>query len=162
MGSPKVPLRAGPCICPSDRTTQPSSGQRSSSQSGAARSPTSRSRIRMVSTETQRLLVPQAGIDEGLRRGVRATGKAEKFRRLRREARTFRGDREILPKAQAVSEWVPSALQALPFDVPCASCAPGRARAGSAPVCCAGPDRPRCRARGDQSRAARRSPSRSG
>src|SRR5712692_9456598 len=54
-----------------------------------------------VSTETLRLWVRQADIDEGLRQDGLTTAETEEVRRLRREVKTLREEREILLKAAA-------------------------------------------------------------
>jgi transposase len=54
-----------------------------------------------VSTETLRLWVRQAEIDEGVRRDGLTTDETEEVRRLRREVRQLREEREILVKAAA-------------------------------------------------------------
>ena len=54
-----------------------------------------------VSTETLRLWVRQADIDEGRRHDGLTTQETEEVRRLRRENRILREEREILLKAAA-------------------------------------------------------------
>jgi transposase len=54
-----------------------------------------------VSTETLRLWVRQADIDEGLRQDGLTTAETEEVRQLRREVKTLREEREILLKAAA-------------------------------------------------------------
>lgn len=54
-----------------------------------------------ISTETLRLWVKQSDIDEGVRQDGLATTETEEIRRLRREIKTLREEREILLKAAA-------------------------------------------------------------
>jgi len=54
-----------------------------------------------VTTETRRQWLRQADIDEGLRHDGLTTEETEEVRRLRREVRTLREEREILLKAAA-------------------------------------------------------------
>jgi transposase len=54
-----------------------------------------------VSTETLRLWVRQADIDEGRRQDGPTTQESEEVRQLRRENRILREEREILLKAAA-------------------------------------------------------------
>src|SRR5664279_2041382 len=54
-----------------------------------------------VTTETLRLWVRQAEIDEGLRHDGLTTEETEEMRQLRREVRQLREEREILVKAAA-------------------------------------------------------------
>jgi len=54
-----------------------------------------------VSSETLRLWRKQADIDEGLRHDGLTTEETEEVRRLRREIKTLREEREILVKAAA-------------------------------------------------------------
>lgn len=54
-----------------------------------------------ISTETLRLWVKQSDIDEGVRQDGLTTTETEEIRRLRREIKTLREEREILLKAAA-------------------------------------------------------------
>ena len=54
-----------------------------------------------VSSETLRLWRKQADLDEGLRHDGLTTEETEEVRRLRREVKTLREEREILVKAAA-------------------------------------------------------------
>lgn len=54
-----------------------------------------------VSSETLRLWRTQADIDDGLRHDGLTTEETEEVRRLRREIKTLREEREILVKAAA-------------------------------------------------------------
>ena len=54
-----------------------------------------------VSSEALRVWVKQADIDDGLRHDGPTTEETEEVRRLRREVRTLREEREILIKAAA-------------------------------------------------------------
>jgi len=53
-----------------------------------------------VATESLRIWVKQSSIDEGRQAGV-STGELEELRRLRREVRVLREERDILKKAAA-------------------------------------------------------------
>ena len=54
-----------------------------------------------VTTETLRIWMKQADIDDGLRHDGLTTDETEEVRRLRREVKTLREEREILLKAAA-------------------------------------------------------------
>jgi transposase len=54
-----------------------------------------------VTTETLRIWIKQADIDEGTRHDGPTTEETEEVRRLRREVKTLREEREILLKAAA-------------------------------------------------------------
>jgi transposase len=54
-----------------------------------------------VTSETLRIWMKQADIDEGLRHDGLTTEETEEVRRLRREVKTLREEREILLKAAA-------------------------------------------------------------
>ncbi len=54
-----------------------------------------------VTTETLRIWMKQADIDDGVRRDGLTTEETEEVRRLRREVKTLREEREILKKAAA-------------------------------------------------------------
>jgi transposase len=54
-----------------------------------------------VTTETLRQWLKQADLDEGLRHDGLTTEETEEVRRLRREVKTLREEREILLKAAA-------------------------------------------------------------
>jgi len=54
-----------------------------------------------VTTETLRQWLKQADIDDGLRHDGLTTEETEEVRRLRREVKTLREEREILVKAAA-------------------------------------------------------------
>jgi len=54
-----------------------------------------------VTTETLRQWMKQADIDDGLRHDGLTTEETEEVRRLRREVKTLREEREILLKAAA-------------------------------------------------------------
>jgi len=54
-----------------------------------------------VTTETLRQWLKQADIDDGLRHDGLTTEETEEVRRLRREVKTLREEREILLKAAA-------------------------------------------------------------
>lgn len=54
-----------------------------------------------ISTETLRLWVKQTDIDEGMRHDGLTTTETEEIRRLRRESKALREEREILLKAAA-------------------------------------------------------------
>jgi transposase len=54
-----------------------------------------------VTTETLRQWVKQADLDDGLRHDGLTTEETEEVRRLRREVKTLREEREILLKAAA-------------------------------------------------------------
>jgi transposase len=54
-----------------------------------------------VTSETLRIWMKQADIDEGLRHDGRTTEETEEVRRLRPEIKTLREEREILVKAAA-------------------------------------------------------------
>ena len=54
-----------------------------------------------VTTETRRQWLRQADIDEGLRHDGLTTEETEEVRRLRREVKTLREEREVLVKAAA-------------------------------------------------------------
>jgi transposase len=54
-----------------------------------------------VTSETLRIWMKQADIDEGLRHDGPTTEETEEVRRLRREVKTLREEREILLKAAA-------------------------------------------------------------
>lgn len=54
-----------------------------------------------VTTETLRIWIKQADLDDGLRHDGLTTEETEEVRRLRREIKTLREEREILLKAAA-------------------------------------------------------------
>jgi transposase len=54
-----------------------------------------------VTSETLRLWMKQADIDDGVRHDGPTTEETEEVRRLRREIKTLREEREILVKAAA-------------------------------------------------------------
>jgi transposase len=54
-----------------------------------------------VTSETLRIWIKQADIDDGLRSDGLTTEETEEVRRLRREVKTLREEREILLKAAA-------------------------------------------------------------
>jgi transposase len=54
-----------------------------------------------VTSETLRLWMEQADIDDGVRHDGPTTEETEEVRRLRREIKTLREEREILVKAAA-------------------------------------------------------------